>query len=547
MSLMLIIPGILIPGFSKIFIDDILIKKTEDGLIILLLAMLVTSGVRALCTWLLQKHLIRLEAKLLLQSTAELLWHILRLPMSFFSQRYTGDIMDRISSNQQVAQLLSGGVTSSFVNIISMVFYGLVMLLMNWKLTLIAFLGVFLNASLLYFISIKISSKTFRLYQEIGKLKAMELNGLQIIETLKASSAEGVFFKRWAGLHARTINSQQSLASYALVLQVIPVLLQLLTSTIFFLGLGSYFVIKGQLTLGGLIAMQSLLASFNAPIDGLMSMGLGLQRLKGLFLRMEDVLAYPIEQRFLKPVTQHKNAKISGDLVVEDISFGYSKKDAPIVSGISFHLKQGESMAIVGSTGSGKSTITKCVADLYQPWSGSIRYANKAMKSLSRDELISSIALVDNDSYLFSGTLRENLTLWNADISNSALRQALQVACIEDEIVARGGLDTLVLEKGVNFSGGQRQRIELARALASKPSLLILDEALSALDPITEAKIMKNLAEIELTVLIITHRLTSIRHCNTIVVIKDGHKVQEGHHDQLIEEEGFYQLLCRDI
>ncbi|HXU26586.1 MAG TPA: ATP-binding cassette domain-containing protein, partial [Bacteroidia bacterium] len=542
-SLALIIPGIVIPGFSKIFIDDILIGQIQNWFLPLLVGMVITGLMRAIFSWLQQIHLLRLQTQLLLTNTVKFLQHVLRLPIVFFSQRYKGDISERISANDRLASLLSGDVSTSIVSLFSMVFYALVMLLVSWPIALISIIAALINAGLLYYVAQRIADKSYGYLQERGKLVGLEMHGLQIIETLKASAAEDAFFQRWAGYHARTINSQQQIAFYELILELGPQLLNALT-TMILLGLGGWLVMHGHLTIGSLVALQSLLVSFNMPLSTLVNLGGELQQIRGDLARLDDVLQHPEDSRLQTafpdtlPIT-----KLNGSLTFKNINFGYSPLEPPFIQDFNLSVPTGTRVAIVGATGSGKTTIAKLVAGLYQPTTGTVYLDDFALPTISPARLAHSLTLVDQDIFLFEGSVRDNLTLWNPNISDAAIEQALHDACLIDVIATRGGLEAKIAEGGTNLSGGQRQRLEIARALATNPSLLILDEATSALDPIMEKQIYDNLHKRGCTLLIIAHRLSAIRDCDQIIVLANGKIAQQGRHEKLMRQEGLYKKL----
>ena len=538
-SLALVIPGMIIPGFAKIFIDDVLIRGIDHWFVPLVLGMGLTACMRAGLDWLQKTYLLRLQVKLLLTSSANFLWHILRLPISFFSQRFAGDIVERITANDRIADLLSTELTSSAVSIISMFFFVFVMLLLSLPLTLIGVSAALLNFALLYYVAQKIAVINRRLLQEQGKLSGIETNGLRIIETLKSTASEGIFFKRWAGAHARTINSQQAIMLYNQLLLIVPALLSGLT-TVIIIGVGGWQIMSGVLTVGTLVAFQSLLASFNAPLQTLLGLAENVQKIRGDMIRLDDVLRHPHDPRLTYVANASKQDKLITQIDIKNLTFGYSKLAEPIIEGFNMILKPGSRVALIGTTGSGKTTISRLICGLYEPWAGQVLYDNQPYYKVSNKLAAGSIALVDQDIFLFEGTIQDNLTLWNKHVDHQRIIQALHDACINDIIDIRGGLNSHVAENGTNFSGGQRQRIEIARALVNNPSLLIMDEATSSLDTISEKLIYENLQRRECTLLIISHRLSAIRDCDEILVLERGKIIQRGTHAQLAKTKGRY-------
>ena len=551
-SLSLTIPNIILAGFSKIFIDDILIHQLSGWLLPLLWGMFLTALMRGAISWIEEIHLLRLQLKLIMTTSTQFLWQILRLPMSFFTQRYTGDIISRISANDRISAILSSDFSSSFVGLINMVLYAVFMLMFDWMLALIGIGIAAINAMIFLSISEHIANYTKSLLQEQGKLTGIEMVGLQGIETLKASGVEDDYFQRWAGYHAKTINSQQKIQLITSVLTITTPLLMGISTTLI-LGIGSLRIMDGYLTVGGLVAFQTLLASFNGPLNTLLGLGNKLQAIRGDISRLNDVLRNKedpqiINEKNLEQSPLQSVHKLKGKLEFETVTFGYSPLDPPLFDGINFSLQEGKTIAVVGPSGCGKSTIAKLACGLYPAWSGTILLDGHRYSDIPRELISQSLAFVDQEIFLFEGTIRDNLTLWDNTIPSEDLEQAIHDAELGTLLTNRShGLSTTVLSEGVNFSGGQRQQLEIARALAKKPSLLILDEATASLDAITEAKIVDNIRRRNCSALVIAHRLSTIRTCDEIVVLQNGKIIERGTHDELSRSEGAYQQLLMEL
>lgn len=549
-SIALVIPGVIIPGFSKIFIDQVLIQHLNGWLLPLLWGIALTAILRMALTYLQQIYLTRLHLKMTLTSSARFLWHVLRLPIVFFSQRFAGDIESRVAANDKVAQWLSGDLSISMVSLFSMVFYLIIMFLYDWQLTIISALIAVGNVIVLWYVARRIENNSRRLQQELGKLAAIEMSALEAIETIKATSAEDDFFQQWSGYHAKTINSQQKIELYSRTLEILPQLLNVIL-TVTILGLGSWRIMQGYLTIGTLVAFQTLLASFNAPLLTLLGFGEKLQAIRADLTRLEDVMNHPEDPRLTTESGDTEIAsvtgKLTGKLQFQQVSFGYSPLESPLLEQIDFTLEPGKRIALVGTSGSGKSTIAKLVCGLYQPWVGEILYDNQRIKNISAATLSHSLTFVDQQVFLFEGTVHDNLTLWNTNIADDDIERAIKDACLEPILAMRPkGLRSEVAYAGANFSGGQRQQLEIARALAVNPTILVLDEATSALDANTEHAIMENIKRRGHSLLMIAHRLSTIRDCDEIIVIAAGKIIERGTHQYLYEQQGAYFNLLQN-
>lgn len=546
-GLLLVVPGLVIPTFTRMFIDDYLVGGQQWLIRPLLFAMAITMVIQGALTWLQKYYLLRLETKLALSTSSRFFNHILRLPSAYFGQRFAGEIGSRVLINDKVAKVVSGRLATTVIDSIMTVFYAVLMCFYDVGLSLLV-----IAISLLNVAAVKISARmrvdaSRRLMQDKGKLMGTAMNGLQMIETIKATGSDSEFFARWAGYYAKTVNTEQFLQVLGQVAAMAPPFVQTL-STAAVLVLGGIKVMNGDLTVGMLVAYQTLLTSFTRPLTSFVQFGSTLQELQADMNRLDDVMRYPADKQYLQtretlPFDPNV-VKLSGRIELRNVSFGYSPLDPPLIQDFNLTVEPGRRVALVGGSGSGKSTVAKLVSGLYEPWSGEVLFDGVPRTKLPRDLIVNSLAVVDQEVFLFGGSIAENVTMWDGTIPLQRVGRACKDAAIDDVIDAReGGYQSSVQEGGGNFSGGQCQRLEIARSLAGEPTMMILDEATSALDPTTELHIDDSLRRRGCTCVIIAHRLSTIRDADEIVVMERGKIVQRGTHDEMKDVEGPYKYL----
>jgi NHLM bacteriocin system ABC transporter peptidase/ATP-binding protein len=549
-SLFLVIPGLIIPSFMQIFIDKYLINSYSGFVMPLLLIMGATLIINAVLVYLQQYYLLKLETKLALATSSKFLWHVFHLPIAFFTQRYSGEIGNRVSLNDKVAKLLSGNLANSVLNVIVVIFYALLMFSYDVSLTLIGIFMAVLNVVVLKYVSRARKDGNRRLSNETGKLLGTTTSGISMIETLKASGRENDFFANWVGYLAKVMNSQQELGWLTIRLNALPPLLTSLTTTLI-LGLGALRIMDGEMTLGALVAFTYLMGNFISPVNQLISVGTMLQETEADMGRIDDVMNYEIDDQFREEnmvATPNEkevvNNKLIGYFEMKDVTFGYNTTMPALIENFNLKLKPGSRVALVGGSGSGKSTVAKVASGLYMPWKGEVLFDNKPKRDIPRHIITESLAVIDQDVLIFNGTIKENISFWDSTISDKNIIQSARDAAIHDIIAVRkDAYDSTVMEGGGNFSGGQRQRLEIARALATNPSILIMDEATSALDPTAEKIVMDNIKKRGCTCLIVAHRLSTIMDCDEIIVMEYGKIVERGTHQELIKQHGVYAQL----
>ncbi len=541
-GLLMVIPGLAIPTMASVYIDSVIVEGRVDWFRPLLLAMVGTILIKLVLQGVQQFYSRRLRLSLATRLNSQYFWHALRLPINFYTQRFPGEIANRMDLNNKLATTVAGPLLNTIIDLATMVLYGVVLLMFHVPLTLIATAFAMVNLFYMRQIAKRRIEANIRYSQEAGKLGGFTIAGIQSMETMKASGLENDFFAKWMGYYVKSSNAGQELHHAGQFSQVVSVVVDTLT-TVVILVVGGYSVIHGEMTIGTLVALQGLMGSFLAPLNRITNLGSTLQELRGDLIRLEDVLANPTSAH-----TQgiDSKLKLDGHVQLRELTFGYSPLDPPLIENLSIDIEPGQRVALVGGSGSGKSTVAKLICGLYQPWSGEILFDGMPRSHWSPEVLSQSVGMVEQDIMLFEGTVRDNLTLWDSSVPASALERAGHDAHISDVIrELPGSFSALLSEGGRNLSGGQRQRLEIARSLVNDPTVLVLDEATSALDSETEAIIDTNLRRRGCTCIIVAHRLSTIRDCDEIIVLDRGKVVERGTHEALWNAGGKYASLLR--
>ncbi|MFZ4509716.1 MAG: cysteine peptidase family C39 domain-containing protein [Candidatus Nanopelagicales bacterium] len=549
-GILLAIPGIVASVLTSAFVDQVIGEaRTPRILPALIVGFVIVTVLMFGFTALQQSAMLRLQIKISSRETTGFLMHMMRLPTSYFDARQPGAMVQKLQLNATLSQLLAGPLGTVLVNIVSMIVVGAVMFLYSPALSLIGLVMAAVNLLLLWWVSRTQVQENIRQQDAQVRQTAVAFQGISLIENIKATGSEDEFFVRWAGSQAKATNAEQTVGKLTTQVGVLPSVITIVNTVLVFTA-GSALIFAGDLTVGALVAFQGLLVQFMSPLGSLVTSGDQFQSARAQLTQIEDVTMYPADPLAPPLISPSDNSvavdrpRLSGKVELRDITFGYNPSAAPLLTNFNLVVEPGQRVAIVGASGSGKSTVGNLIVGLLAPWSGEVLLDDQPRDSWPRVLVVNSLAKVDQMIMLFDGTVTENLTLFDVSRPFDWVRQAAIDAQIHDDIVARfGGFSTHVDEGGTNFSGGQGQRLEIARALALNPSIIVLDEATSALDTIDELRLDRALRARGLTSIIIAHRLSTIMDSDLIVVLEDGKEVGRGTHSELMASCPAYSAL----
>lgn len=542
-TLLVSVIGIINLAMSRTFVDVLLADYNYDWLVPFTCILAGAGFLQIIVLAVKEVSSFRINGSFAASGNVSFMWKILHLPMEFFSQRMAADLQLRMTSNTQIAKMIVTTLAPLVLDAVMMIVYLAVMLKYNVVLTLIGVASVIVNIAVCSYISHKRTNILRVMLRDEGNLAASTVSGIEMIETIKSTGAENGFFEKWSGYQA-SVNAQE--IEYLRTDYKIGILPELITALteIIVLVTGVALTINGKFTAGMLLAFQGFLTAFTLPANKLMSAGQILQELRSDIERVEDVMNYADDNMEAQEITSDEYDKLSGNIEIKNITFGYSKLAEPLVTDFNLNVKQGQKIAIVGASGCGKSTMAKLISGLYKPWSGEILFDGKKISEIDRAVFTGSIAVVDQDIILFEDTIANNIKMWDSSIEDFEMIMAARDAKIHDDIIERnGGYNYRIYEGGKDFSGGQKQRIEIARVLAQDPTVIIMDEATSALDAKTEYEVVKSITERGITCIVIAHRLSTIRDCDEIIVMDKGKIVERGTHDELFAQAGYYTRL----
>ena len=542
-SVALIFPSL----FQQVYTDNIITRKSPEWFTPLI-TLYVMLFLLELAIWVTFSVLRRKsQAKISISTSSNYLWTVLRLPMTLFSQFSPGELVARYTTIPKTIKLLDFTLPTISALFFPALCCGLV-ILFNWKLGMLALFSIMLLVFVMR--STTEIQKRIAMDMEVteARLQNVTMTGIDNLETIKALGGERYFYAQWEKAYAQAMNARATTTTNSVYISALPVLVLELTNGII-LCLGTWLILQGEMTPGMLLAAQGLINMSFYPINTAIDSVQIMMRLNSSIQRVKDVTDCSQECADLRLPDDDNMpdiAKLSGEIELRDVTFGYDRNLPPILKHFSLKIKAGERIAFVGPSGCGKSTVVSLVSGLYEPWEGEVLFDGKPRKEIDRMTFVNSVSVVNQDVTLFEGTIADNVKMWDESIENFAMVMACNDAQIHHEIMERpGAYHGTVMERGKNFSGGQRQRIEIATALAKEPTIFLMDEGTSALDPHTEAKVMENLYGLGMTMIMIAHRLDTIAQCDQIYVVEQGRITQHGTHDELRQMDGLYSSLLK--
>ncbi len=542
-GLLLTMISIALATFGRVLIDHLLTKENVAWIPYFFTAMMVLFLFQVVLTICNSLYLLYMNGRLGMVANTRFMWHVLRLPVSFFFGRRIGDILNRQRSNENIANTMMVKLAPLVVNSVMLLFYLFAMFRLHPLLATVGVVCTIVNTVLLQAITQKRMNISRLQMRDKATLLAETVSGIKMIETLKAGGIENSWFERFSGYAANVNASNVKFACLNQTLGSLPILLQTL-STVVVLILGAYLVMIGDITSGMLLTFQAFLTSFLAPMNELLGTGQAIQEMRTEMERIEDVMYYQTDVPEELQVQEGEYHKLQGNIELKNVSFGYSPLEAPLIENFSLRLEQGKKVALVGGSGSGKSTIANLIAGLYCPWSGEILYDGKKKEDISASDFTGSLSVISQEITIFEDTVANNIKMWDDSIMDFEMILAAKDAQIHDTIMLReGGYHSLLKEDGKNLSGGEKQRLEISRVLAGDPTIVIMDEATSALDAKTEFHVVEAITNRNCTCIVVAHRLSTIRDCDEIIVLDKGKVAQRGTHDALMQLGGIYEAL----
>lgn len=534
--------GLITPLFTQVILDKVIVHRSLSTLDVLGIAFVAVAIFEFLLNLTRNYIFIHTANKIDAKLGAKLFRHLFHLPFVYFESRKVGNIIARVRELDQIREFITNKSVSVLIDLFFSTVFLVVMFVYSRILTCIVLVIVALIGILYLIFTPELRSRLESKFQMGAQSNSYLVESVTGVQTVKSLSIEGMMQKKWNDYLGSYIKAGFNLSIMSNFAGSLSNLFQK-AMTIAILWIGVTLVIKNELTIGQLIAFQMFANQFTAPVMRLVNLWNEFQQVLLGVDRLGDILNNPIEITSDKAITL---PKVIGSVRVDNLSFKYTPNGPIVLNKINFDVKPGQSIGIVGRSGSGKSTITKLIQKLYLPTEGTIYIDEVDIRQMNPVWLRNNIGVVLQENYLFSGTIRENISLPRPDAPMELIIQTAQISGAHTFISEMPeGYDTIVGERGSTLSGGQRQRIAIARALITNPQIIIFDEATSALDYESEHFIMKNLDVIKKgrTMFIIAHRLSTVKNCDRIIAMDKGQIIESGTHDELIALKGYYHSL----
>ena len=541
-----IVAYLLAPFFQQVYTDNIITRKNPEWfgplMFCYILLFVLELGVWMSMNLLRRRHF----TKMGLVSSSRFVLNILKLPMLVLDRFSSGELVARYSSIPSITRTMDQ-FSIGLIFVVQSLISAAMLMMYSWKLGLVVLVSMSLLVLVMQVTADSMKKKAKGTEVTDAQLQSVTMTGIKNMETIKSMGGERTFYSKWENSFVQALNVRVQSSMSNMGTGSLPLLVLHLSNALILI-LGAWFILKGELTPGMLLASQALAASIIYPINSAVKSTQSVYRSQAAMERLEEV-EEACEGRSLELSSLDalpEQPKLRGDVELRNVTFGYDRSLPPVLKNFSLKIPAGQRIAFVGFSGCGKSTIAKLISGLYEPWEGEVLLDGVPVQQVNRAVKINSLSVVNQDITLFEGTIEDNLKMWDESIEDFAMVMAAHDAQIHEEIAERpGAYQSRLTENGKNFSGGQRQRMEIATALAKDPSILIMDEGTSALDPKTEEKVMQHIANLGITLILIAHRLSTIRDCDCIYVMEKGRIQQQGTHDELLQQEGLYRELMK--
>ena len=541
-----IVAYLLAPFFQQVYTDNVITRKNPEWFGPLMVSYILLFVIE-LAVWMSMNLLRRRHfTKMGLVSSSRFVLSILELPMLMLDRLSSGELVARYSSITSITRTMDQ-FSIGLIFIVQSIISAAMLMMYSWKLGLVVLLSMSLLVLVMQVTAESMKKKAKGTEVTDAQLQGVTISGLKNMETIKSMGGERAFYGQWESSFVQALNVRVRSTMSTMGSGSLPLLVLHLSNALI-LVLGAWYILRGELTPGMLLASQALAASIIYPINSAVKATQSVYRSQAAMERLEEVEeaceGHKLELSSLD--TLPEQPKLRGDVELRNITFGYDRSLPPVIQHFSLKIPAGQRVAFVGFSGCGKSTLAKLISGLYEPWEGEVLLDGIPVQQLNRAVKINSLSVVNQDITLFEGTIEDNIKMWDESIEDYPMVMAAHDAQIHEDIAERpGAYQSLLSENGHNFSGGQRQRMEIATALAKDPSILIMDEGTSALDPKTEEKVMQHIGNLGITLILIAHRLSTIRDCDCIYVMEKGQILQQGTHAELMQQEGLYHELMK--